>query len=119
MKKLQRLFLQGDRKTFIDAIKKFEDKKYEQYPDKEDKIDEMKVKIKELNKNKKNINQITLEKYKVKGSLPKCDRVTIVSEAEHVGQKLPFCNLEIKKENQNSESKKKQEKNTYPSVNFF
>lgn len=119
MKKLQRLFLQGDRKTFIDLIKKFEEKKYQQYPDKEDKIDEIKVKINELNKNKKNKNQITLEKYKVKGSLPKCDRVTIVSDAEHVGQKLPFCNLEINKENPNSESKKKQQKNTYPSVNFI
>jgi hypothetical protein len=30
--------------------------------------------------------------YKTYGSLPRCDRVTVVADSEHCGEKIPFCN---------------------------
>ncbi len=120
--KLQRMNLQGDRKTFIDWIKRYEEKKYLQYPEREDKIQEIKDNIIEYNKNKKSPIQQLLEKYRTKGGLPKCDRITIVSDAEYVGEILPFCN-ELKKEEDDMESEKRKKKfknkTTYPSVKFF
>lgn len=118
--KLQKMNLQGDRKTFIDWIKRYEEKKYQQYPDREDAIQELKDKLTEYYKNKKTPLQDTMEKYRIKGSLPKCDRITIVSDAEHVGEKLPFCHQVNEQDaNNNPEGKKKEKfknKITYPSV---
>lgn len=120
--KLQRMNLQGDRKTFIDLIKKYEEKKYRQYPEKEDAIQELKDKLSEYYKNKKSPLQYTMEKYRVKGSMPKCDRITPVSDAEHIGEKLPFCNKNDEEDSNTGEGKKKEKFNnkiTYPSVIFF
>jgi len=120
--KLQRMKLQGDRKTFIDWIKRNEEKKHQQYPDREDAIQELKDKLSEYYKNKKTPLQNMTERYRVKGSLPKCDRITIISEAEHVGEKLPFC-YQLKEEDADIEGGKKKEKFknkvTYPSVITF
>ncbi len=115
--KLQKMTLQGDRKTFIDWIKRYEEKKYSQYPDKEDKIQEIKEKLTEYYKNKKSPIQVMMDRYKVKGSLPKCDRIGIVSDAEYCGEKIPFC-YDKDKENATSEGKKDKlkAKITYPMV---
>ena len=62
-----------------------------------------------------------MDRFRVKGSLPKCDRITIVSDAEHVGEKLPFCYEDNNKEGNNSDAGKKKDKFknkiTYPAVN--
>lgn len=115
---LQRMNLQGDRKTFIDLIKKYEEKKYKQYPDREENIQEIKDKLIEDYKKKKTPLQSIIERYEQKGSMPKCDRITIISDAEHVGEKLPFCYQANEEENNDLSKKKKKFKNqiTYPSV---
>lgn len=116
---LQRMNLQGDRKTFIDWIKRNEEKKYIQYPEREDKIEEIKDKLADYYKNKKSNVELMKEKYQVKGSLAKCDRITIVSDAEHVGEKMPFCNSK-KDDGEKSAVGKRTElfknKITFPSV---
>jgi hypothetical protein len=112
--------LQGDRKTFIDWIKRYEEKKYNQYPDREDAIQDLKDKLTEYYKNKKTSLQKIMDKYSRKGSMPKCDKISLVSDAEHVGEKIPFCNQVINEED-NLEGKKKEKfknKVTYPSVSL-
>jgi len=116
------MHLQGDRKTFIDQIRRYEEKKYHQYPDREDAIQEIKDKLSTYYKEKKTPLQNMIEKYRTKGSLAKCDKVTILSDAEHVGEKHPFCR-ENKEEDNFADGEKKKEKFQnkirYPSVNIF
>ena len=113
--------LQGDRKTFIDIIIRNEENKLKQYPEREDTIQELKDKLIEYYKNKKSPLQNIMDSYRVKGSMPKCDLITIVSDAKHVGEKLPFCNELNQEDANNPEGKKKKkfkDKVTYPSVSF-
>lgn len=117
--KYQRFNIQGDRKTFIDDIIKFENKKNAQYPDREDKVEEIKENLKEYYKNKKTPNEIIREKYQVKGSLPKCDLIGIVSDAEHVGEKIPFCQDKNSDEEETEKISKLKTKITYPPVKSF
>jgi hypothetical protein len=58
------------------------------------------------------------EKYKVNGSLAKCDLIGVVSDAEHVGENIPFCPKGNKKEDEdNNDNKGKiKTKVTYPPV---
>ncbi|MCQ2818595.1 MAG: hypothetical protein MJ252_15105 [archaeon] len=44
----------------------------------------------EAEKNKKTKTERDLEKYKGKASWPRCDRVSIMADAEYVGEQLPF-----------------------------
>lgn len=116
--KLQRFNIQGDRKTFIDDIIRVEKKKQTQYPDREDRIDEIKEKLDEYYKEKKNPIETMKDKYhKNKGSLAKCDLIGVVSDAEHVGEKIPFCPKQIPGEGDDGDSKAKgRTKSTYPPV---
>ena len=114
--KRQRFNLQGDRKTFIDDVIKFENKKNAQYPQREDKIEEMKDTLVDYYKNKKTPLEVTKEKYHVKGSLPKCGLIGIVSDAEHVGEKIPFCQLNENDEDDENKKNKFKTKITYPPV---
>lgn len=117
--------MQGDRKTYIDWIKKKEEKKYLQYPHKEDKILELKEKIDLYYKKKKNKYEIILDKYSIKGSLPKNERISVISNSEHLGQKIPFCNEEKKEAKEEDQENKKDKNNkkyfsqtTFPKVNI-
>jgi hypothetical protein len=114
---LQRFNIQGDRKTFIDDIIKQEKKKTDQYPDKEDLIDELKEKVEEFYKNKKTNLENIKDKYSTKGSTSKCELIGIVSDAQHVGEKIPFC----PKKASDAETKGKMvtDTNRYPPVCFI
>lgn len=88
-------------------------------------IDTVKAKLKEEEeKNSKSDNMKKLkEKYSKFGSLPRCNRITVVSEAEHVGEKLPFYNTYVKPGEEEEEEvdedgkkKKKPKKLFYPDV---
>ena len=114
--KLQRFNIQGDRKTFIDDIIKKEKKKLDQYETKEDVIDELKEKIDEFYKNRKNANDTTKEKYQVKGSQSKCELIGIVSDAQHVGEKIPFCPKD--KNVEETKGKKVTDRVRYPPVRY-
>jgi len=100
-----------------------EKKKYKQYPDKEDKINEIKEKIEKEKKEKKTAIQTIMEKFKLKGSLPKNQRATVVADAEHRGEKVPFCTDGKKKDEESDKGgeEKKANKNgymtAYPNVN--
>lgn len=110
--------LQGDRKTNIDWIIHNEKKKYLQYADREDKINELREKLEKERKEKKSKIGKIMETYKVKGSLPKCERITIVADSEHMGEKLPFCSEGKKKEEKlaDDENKPKSNKSSYNTV---
>jgi hypothetical protein len=92
-----------DRDFYIDHIIKEEKKKNDFYNFREDAITETKDKINEYNAQQDKIRKDRLNgkyqsdnrwKYnKLVGSLPKCDRVTVVADSEHVGEKVPFCNI--------------------------
>lgn len=112
----------GDRKTNIDWIIHNEKKKYIQYSDREDKINEIKEKIENQRKTAKNDIENILENYKSKGSLPKCDRITVVADCEYMGEKIPFCSEpkktnEEKSSDETSKTKKKTNyKTSFPNV---
>ena len=112
-----------DRNFYIDLIINEQKKNYKQTPDREDMINDLIEKIKKEEEEKKTPLAIIKETYKAKGgSLPKCDRVTIVSEAEHVGEKLPFYNTaKVDGEDDEGESKKKKKRKNlfYPKVNLL
>jgi hypothetical protein len=67
------------------------------------------------------------DKYKLFGSLPRCDRVTVVADAEHVGEHYPFYDTyqdPKEKENEQKEEEGDKKKNIkkglfYPSVRIF
>ncbi len=90
-----------DRDYYIDHIIKNEKKKLDIYNFRETTIEETKEKIKEyVDKKEKIINDRMNGKYdndgghdyKTYGSLPRCDKITIVADSEHLGEKMPFCN---------------------------
>ena len=56
------------------------------------------------------------EKYRVKGSMAKCDLIGIVSDAEHVGEKIPFCQSKNNEEEVENSKGKFKTKVTYPPV---
>lgn len=82
------------------------------------------LKDKHSNTEAKTKEQVIKEKYKLFGSLPKCDRISIVSDAEYMGQQNPFYNTydDPKKAEQITEedNKKKKHKNLFfPSVSDY
>jgi hypothetical protein len=84
-------FLQNE-----EAKKKWKAERNEIPEWKADAVEAIKEKVKEDNKKKKNNVQKMREKYGVnKKSLPLCDRITIVSEAEYLGEKYPFYNTYV------------------------
>lgn len=114
----------ADRQFFTDYLERNEKKKYE-YADIEGKmeaIDKVKEKTDEWEKGKKEYWAKVMENYKgkdnegrFKSNLPKGHRVTVVSEAEHVGEKYPFYNTYRKPDEE--EPKGRRKKNLfYPSV---
>jgi hypothetical protein len=125
-----------DRDSYIDHIIKNEKKKYDVYNFREDAIEETKDKVKEFNAKQDQVRTDRLNgKYKnddkwkynkLVGSLPKCDRVTVVADSEHVGEKLPFCAINPEEpkylEVLNAKGRKKKVENferfNYPKVRF-
>lgn len=114
-----------DRQFFTDLLIRNEKKKYE-YADiegKADAIERVKEKTEEYEKAKKDYWVKVREDYKGKdndgrwkSNLPKGHRVTVVSEAEHVGEKYPFYNT-YRRPDDDEEPKGKRKKNLfYPSV---
>jgi hypothetical protein len=88
------------RKFFTDLLIREEKRKYEYLEDKEEiinaiiektKEDQAKQSISYLDK-MKSVYYAKNDEGKSKGSLPKATRVTVVSDAEHVGEKYPFYN---------------------------
>jgi hypothetical protein len=113
------------RKKFLEyeeeKRKKKEEKKEIPYW-KEEAVTAIIDKTKEDEKNKITGVAKIREKYGRFGSLPKCDRITVVSDAEHLGEKNPFYNTAVKPEEDDQEegkNKKKQKKLFYPSVSIY
>lgn len=114
-KALQTFNLQGDRKTNIDLIIQNEKKKTIPYPDKEDKIADLREKITKEYKEQKTEVEKLVDKYKGRGGLPKCERITVVADSEHMGEKIPFC-TDAKKKEGSEEPEKKSKKFSYKAV---
>jgi len=114
--------LQGDRKTNIEWIIHNAKKTYVPYPDKQDKINELKEKIDKENKDKKSHIDKIMDQYKKKGSLPKNQRSTVVADFEFMGQRVPFCNQpkktaeDTKEEGSKAANKKISYSTLYPNV---
>jgi hypothetical protein len=91
---------------------------------KQEAIDKVKEKIAQWEKDNKNKPSGKIKS--MKGSMPTCDRVTVVAEAEHVGEKYPFYNT-YKKEgedenqvsNEDGKKKKKKKELFFPDVKLF
>jgi hypothetical protein len=125
-----------DREFYTDQLIKNEKKNYDVYNFREDAITETRDKMNEFNAVQDKIRSDRLNgkfkadpkwKYnKIVGSLPKCDRVTVVADAEHVGEKLPFCpiNPDIPKtiDTVDAKGRKKKVENferfNYPKVSY-
>jgi hypothetical protein len=96
----------------------------------EEYISKAKDRIKDFQeKNKQPLIEKIREKYARFGSLPRCIRITIVADAEHMGEKYPFYNTFVKPGEEEEEGnkddeeggnkKKKQKKLFYPSVRII
>ena len=109
-----------DRDYYIDHIIRDEKKKQIYYPEKEDMVNEIAEKVKKEQSEKVSSTEKMKMKYKTFGSMPKCDRITIVSDAEYMGENMPFCNLEkVANDDKNVKKVKKGDLNIYyPNVNF-
>lgn len=113
------------RKFFTDLLIRDQKKNYEQpqWDGREEAIDNVKEKIEEHEKSKVPWLKKTIEKYSVKneqGKLIKATmgvstRVTVVSEAIHVGEKIPFYNTYKDPEG----DEEKNGKEFFPRVRFF
>lgn len=114
-KKLTKLY-KHNRHFYIDDIIRNEKNKLVYYPDKEDDLIALAEKIKEQDKEKKSDIEKLNMKYKTVGSMPKCDRVTVVSEAEYIGETMPFCNLQKFEKGQEPKKKKGELNIYYPNV---
>jgi len=113
------------RDNFLEYEEAKKKKKAEQpeYPDfKQEAIDKVKDKIKEDEERKEKAKK-EKGKSEIYGSLPKCDRITIVSDAEHMGEKMPFYKTFVKpgeeeepepEEEDDKKKKKKQKKIVFP-----
>jgi hypothetical protein len=89
----------ADRKYFTDLLIREEKRKYEYLEDKLDIINAIKEKTKEWESKQLPFLEAMKIKYfgknddgKSKESLPKATRVTVVADAEYVGEKYPFYN---------------------------
>lgn len=84
------------------------------------------LKSKHANRESKSKEQVMRDRYKLFGSLPKCDRISVVSDAEYMGEQNPYYNTfkdPKKEEQQNEEDDDLKKSNTkkykdlfYPSV---
>jgi len=101
----------ADRKTYVDWLLLYQ--KNQSKPKDEDVLKELVEKLEKQSKPKTGLEKIK-EVYSNKGSLPMCDRVTIVSDCEYVGQTIPFLNSpppdENEENNQDMEGKPKTKK---------
>ena len=116
------------RKQFLEyeEEKKKRRAEYSDYPKYDDKIrwiEKAKERIQAFNeKNKKDKITLIKEKYSKNGSLPKCDKITVVSDALHCGEKIPFYKTYVKdgdNEGSDDEGKNKNKKEKplfFPSV---
>lgn len=113
------------REFFTDLLIKEEKKKYIQREDREDMIQELIEKIKEdeskkvdpMKKLKEDYGTKDEEGRLVKATFGKSTRVTVVSEAEHVGEKYPFYNTYVNPDGEDENPKKK--KLFFPSVSYL
>lgn len=106
------------RQFFTDLLIREEKRKYEYLEDKQEIIQEIISKTKEWQESQPNYLEAMKKKYfppndegKSKGSLPKSTRVTVVSDAEHIGEKYPFYNTYVKDDDDSAKKKL-----FYPSV---
>ena len=75
-----------------------ENKKYSPYPDKEDKINELKEKIEYQTEQKKSTVQKILDKYHTKGSMSTSMRMPVESNSIYLSERVPFCEEKIEKD---------------------
>ena len=124
----------ADRKFFTDHLIRQEKKKYEYIQDdhKQEVIENIVEKTKIFEKEKKSYMErmkeiyfYNSEKNTNKGSLPQATRITVVSDAEHVGEKYPFYNTyadpekEPEMEDHPFLKRKKRKKLFYPTVSYI
>jgi len=96
-----------------------ENKKYSPYPDKEDKINELKEKIEYQTEQKKSTVQKILDKYHTKGSMSTSMRMPVESNSIYLSERVPFCEEKIEKDKISPDinfQKKNQDKKTFPDV---
>lgn len=113
------------REFFTDLLIKEEQKKYIQIEDRQDMINEIIDKIKEDKSKVKPYWTTIKENYEAKDeqqrlirtTFGKSTRVTVVSEAEHVGEKYPFYNTYVNPDGDDDEKSKN--KLFYPQVINF
>lgn len=117
-----------DRNTYVDLIIREEQKKFHQYPEREDMINEIIDKLKQeeeekqaaaKNKNKRS-SSVNGDR-RVKGTFALSSRVTVAAEAEYVGERLPFYNTHVPEgeEEAPEESGKKNKKNKKQKQLFY
>lgn len=114
------------RQFYSDFLIRQEQKKYEQVPDREDLIADIVEKTKEWEKARVPFIEKTKEAYStkdeagrfVKATFGKSTRVTVVSEAEHVGEKYPFYNT-YKNPDGDEDDTKGKKKLFFPSVSVI
>ncbi len=102
-----------NRKFFTDELIREEKRKYEYLEEKLEIIDTIKEKTKEWQDKQLPFLESMKVKYfpknaegMEKGSLPKATRITVVADAEHVGEKYPFYNTYIKPDEEETNKKK-------------
>ena len=86
------------RKLFLENEKRKEDwrksrPEFAEY--KQDAIEHVKEKIKQEESEKKDPIDIIRSKYKQKPQTSRCDRISVVSEAQHLGEQIPFYNTYV------------------------
>ena len=115
----------SERPNFFDKLKSDEEKKYKQLEEREDLINDIKEKTKEWEKlNKKTFFEKTKSNYSaktedgklIKTTFGKSLRATLVTEAEHLGEKNPFYNT-YKNPDEDEGPKKKEL--FFPGVSYF
>lgn len=116
----------ASRQYYTDIIMRDEKKKYIQREDREDLIQEIVEKIKEekekaidpIVKIKQDYATQDNDKRYTKATFGKSTRVTVVSEAEYVGEKYPFYNTYVNPDGDDEVDGKKK-KLFYPSVSIY
>jgi hypothetical protein len=115
---------EDQRKKFLEYEKEKNQKMEEMKalpPWKQEAIDNYQSKLAEKGepKKEKNFMEKMKEKYGAFKSLPQCERITIVSDSEYVGEKLPFYVTPVnpdEEEGEEGKSKKKPKKLFWPDV---
>jgi hypothetical protein len=113
-----------DREFYIDHIIRDEKKKYKQLEDREEIIAGIVEKTKEWEKKQVPYSQKLKENYSsrddkdriIKSTFGKSLRATLVTEAEHLGEKIPFYNTYVKPD---SDDDPKTMKKFFPSVSLI